>query len=85
MNNKSKNQEIMEFGGFGPSHNKIEKLLNQNYQNNSSELLNLLFKYIYIYTYFHKNEPTHNKKSHKLLVPFPPIGLPLEPHWSLII
>ena len=25
-----KNQEFMEFGGFGPSHNKIEILLNQN-------------------------------------------------------
>ena len=25
-----KNPEIMEFGGFGPSHNKIEILLNQN-------------------------------------------------------
>ena len=30
MNNKSKNQEFMEFEGFGPSHNKIETLLNQN-------------------------------------------------------
>ena len=27
---KSKNQEIMEFKGFGPSHNKIEILLDQN-------------------------------------------------------
>ena len=25
-----KNQEILEFGGFGPSHNKIEILLNPN-------------------------------------------------------
>ena len=26
-----KNPEIMEFGGFGPSHNKTEILLNQNW------------------------------------------------------
>ena len=26
----AKNREIMEFGGFGPSNNKIEKLLHQN-------------------------------------------------------
>ena len=28
--NRSVNQEIMEFGGFGPSHHEIEILLNQN-------------------------------------------------------
>ncbi len=30
INSMSKNPEIMEFGGLGPSHNKIEILLNQN-------------------------------------------------------
>ena len=30
INSRSKNQEIMEFGGFGPSHNKIEILLDRN-------------------------------------------------------
>ena len=33
-----KNPEIMEMLGFGPSHNKIEKLLDQIDQNNSPEL-----------------------------------------------
>ena len=41
------NPEFMEFGGVGPSHNK---------QNNSPELLNLLFKHI-----SHENDPTSAK------------------------
>ena len=41
------NLEIMEFGGFGPSHNKTEILSDQN----EAELLSGAFKPI-IYTYF---------------------------------
>ena len=29
--NRSNNQEIIEVWGVGPSHNKIEKLLDQNW------------------------------------------------------
>ena len=51
-------------------------------QNNSPELLNLLFKHL-----FHRNSPKNNQTSHKLFFPLPPIGAPLEaalgPHWGL--
>ena len=47
-----KNPETMEMLGLGPSDNKIEILLTKMKQNNSPELLNPLFKYI-----FHNNDP----------------------------
>ena len=52
------NPEIMEFGGFGPSHNKTKNLK----QNNPSELSNLLFQH----NMFHTNDSTSAKKTIKL-------------------
>ena len=54
-----KNAEFMEMLGFGPSHNKVEVYKTQIDQNNSPELLNLLFTHM-----FHKNNPTNCKTSH---------------------
>ena len=63
----------MKMLGWGPSHNKITVVLNQNEAENSSELLDLLFKHI-----FHTNTNNNNKQSHKFFVPFSLIGAPLE-------
>ena len=69
----SQNPKILKVRVFGPSHNKIEIFQTKSDQNNSLELLDLLFKHI-----FHINDPTNDETSHKLFSRFPP--LELSPH-----
>ena len=78
-----KNTEVIEMMGFGLSHNKTEIYQTQIDQNNSPELLNLLFNHISI-------QMTQQMTKHHVnyFCLFAPTGThwnPLEPigtHWQ---
>ena len=77
MQYRSQNQEIMEFGGFIPHIIKSRFHYTKIDENNSPELLELLFKHI-----SHKNSFTNDKKSINCVFPFPPIG---ASNWRIVI